>query len=349
MFDKISYLYLLIGLSANSWSSVTHVDILPADHFDVSHWKLTLPLDKDKNGKIDEIEGVAMYYLSHPDYFFLDKNKQLVFQVPNKAITTSGSSNARSELRQMLRGTNTDINVKAPLNNFSLAAHPAAKIYGAIGGTLEATVKVEHVSLHAKHPEKYPAFSVVVGQVHANKDPVMIQDKTGFGYGNEPIKIFYKKWPNHETGSVFWTYERNLAENDPNRVDIAYPVWGNTWEITQDPQDSGIGLGDEFSYNINIIGNVMHLLFTAPNHKDIIYQIDLSNNVDANGKVDEKDNPKGYSEDSFYFKAGAYGQCSVKNDAGFWSTGCAGTGDFIVDKANGDYNRVSFSKLQLSK
>ncbi len=349
MFNKLFCLSLLVGLSANAWSAEKYVDVLPADRFDMSSWKLTLPLDKDKNGKIDEIEGVAIYYFSHPDYFFLDENKQLVFQVPNKAITTSGSSNARSELRQMIRGTETGISVKSPRNNFSLAAHPEAKVYGAIGGKLEATVKVEHVSLHAMHSDKYPAFSVVVGQVHANKDPKLIAAKTGFGYGNEPIKIFYKKWPNHKTGSVFWTYERNLAEKDPNRVDIAYPVWGNTWENTQDPEGTGVGLGDEFSYSINIIGNVMHLAFTTPSHKAVSYQIDLSNNVDANGKVDEKDNPNGYSGDSFYYKAGAYGQCSVKNNEGFWSTGCAGTGDFVVDKANGDYNRVSFSKLQLSK
>ncbi len=53
----------------------------------------------------------------------------------------------------------------------------------------------------------------------------------------------------------------------------------------------------------------------------------LSDNVGAFGKVDKKDNPKGCSEDSFYFKVGACGQCSVKDNDIFWSAGCAGGGD----------------------
>lgn len=96
------------------------------------------------------------------------------------------------------------------------------KKYSAVGGTLEATLKVDHVSVNAKHPEKYPAHSVVVGQIHAKKHNELIKAKTGYGHGNEPLKIFYKKFPGHEYGSVFWNYERNLAKKDPNRADIAY-------------------------------------------------------------------------------------------------------------------------------
>lgn len=340
-------LFTCLASQALAHDNASH--LVPADKFDMSHWKITLPMDKDKNGKVDEIVGVGILSYSHPDYFYLDENQHLVFQVHNKAITTSGSSNARSELRQMNRGNNDKIGTKDPGNNFALAAHPEAEKFGSIGGELAASLKVNHVSTHSKYPEKYPAYSVVVGQVHASKDPKQIKANTGFGYGNEPIKIFYKKWPGHDAGSVFWTYERNLEKNHPDRIDIAYPVWGNTWENSQDPKDSGILLGEEFSYKIDIDGDIMKLTFNNRRHGEVNYQINLADNVDAYGKIDPQDNPKGYAEDSFYFKAGAYGQCSVKDDEGFWSTACAGTGDFHQDKANGDYNSATFSKLSLKK
>ena len=56
---------------------------------------------------------------------------------------------------------------------------------------MDATLRVDHV---AGNPNKKPAYSVVVGQIHA-----MTYNNTnsGFGYGNEPLKIYYKKWPGH--------------------------------------------------------------------------------------------------------------------------------------------------------
>jgi len=320
----------------------------PADSFDLSHWKLTLPLDLDNNGKADNIATQALQAYQHPDFFYLDDQGHLVFTSPNKAVTTQNSSNTRSELRQMIRGFDRSIATKSYGNNFAIAAHPDAQLFDQIGGRLEATLKVNHVAKNAKHAKK-AAYSVVVGQIHAGKDKALIAQGNGFGYGNEPIKIYYKKWPEHETGSVFWNYERNLAKDDPNRTDIAYPVWGNTWENPNDPKSDGIALGESFSYSINVANNVMELTFSHANKATVNYQIDLSNNIDAYGKVDEKDNPKGYSGDWHYFKAGAYNQCSTKDMKGIWYSGCAGTGNWPVDKTNGDYTSVTFSRLLLNK
>lgn len=320
----------------------------PASTFDLSHWKLTIPLDMDNNGKADTIETQALQSYQHPDFFYLDKHGHLVFTSPNKGVTTQNSSNTRSEFRQMLRGLDRSIATKSYGNNFAIAAHPDAALFNQIGGKLEATLKVDHVALNAKHTKK-PAYSVVVGQIHAGKDKELIAEGNGFGYGNEPIKIYYKKWPKHNTGSVFWNYERNLAKDDPNRTDIAYPVWGNTWENPDDPMDNGIALGEEFSYTINLVNNVMHLTFSQANKPTVKYQIDLSNNVDAYGNIDHKDHSRGYSGDWHYFKAGAYNQCSTQDKEGVWYAGCAGTGDWAVDEANGDFTRVTFSHLQLSK
>jgi poly(beta-D-mannuronate) lyase len=322
----------------------------PGDKFDFRFWKLTLPLDDNRDGKIDEIPVRAMHNFSHPDFFYLDDKGYLVFTAPNKAITTANSSNTRSELRQMLRGKNTRIGTHDPKNNFSLKAHRGSKYFADVGGQLEATLKVLHVAKNAKHPNKKPSYSVVVGQIHADKDKEVINKGKGFGWGNEPIKIYYKKWPDHETGSVFWTYERNLARDNPDRTDIAYPVWGNTWENPEDPGENGIALGQLFNYNINVHRNTMYLTFrTADPTKTVTYEIDLSNNADAYGKVDEKDHPKGYSGDALYFKAGAYNQCSTKDVDGMWYAGCAGTGDWATDQANGDYTSVAFRRIQLTR
>jgi poly(beta-D-mannuronate) lyase len=210
--------------------------------------------------------------------------------------------------------------------------------FGSVGGRLEATLSVDHVARNAQFPERKPAFSVVVGQIHA----VGFDDtSSGFGHGNEPIKIYYKKWPGHETGSVFWTYERNLARDDENRTDIAVPAFGNLWDNAEDPGERGIALGEEFSYEINVHRNTMYVTFHNERLGTVGHAVSLVEGVDA------LDNPLGYGGDSLYFKAGAYNQCSTRTAEGFWYPGCGGTGEWSVDRANGDYAQVSFSRLVL--
>ena len=342
----IKQLSLCVVLSGMLVSTVVAQN--PGDKIDLSHWKLTLPTDENKDGKVDEIEVHGLKKYSHPDYFYVDENDWVVFSAPNKAATSANSTNTRSELRQMFRGKNTKIGTHEPENNFALKAHRRDKGFADVGGQLEATLRVLHVANEAKYSDKQPAYSVVVGQIHAIKNESLM--RRGFGYGNEPLKIFYKKWPNHKTGSVFWTYERNLATDNPDRTDIAYPVWGNNWDNPDDPGEEGIALGQLFNYNVNVHGNVMYLTFRTANPEQMVtHKIDLSNNVDAHGNVDEMDNPNGYSGDALYFKAGAYNQCSVKDDPSFRYPACAGTGDWTTDKANGDYVSVAFRRIQLTR
>jgi len=337
-------LLTLAGCGATAEPEVTNVP--PAKKFDLSHWKVTLPLDQDANGKIDEIKVKDIQNYTHPDFFYLNSNDEMVFTAPNKAKTTSGSSNTRSELRQMIRGMDTSVGTKSLQNNFALSANDKGVVFG---GKMSATLKVNHVAKRAGHPEKYPAYSVVVGQIHAGKNTKQIEEGKGFGWGNEPLKIYFKKWPDHKTGSVFWNYERNLAKTNPDRTDLPFPVWGNTWENTAEPGEAGIELGEEFSYEVNVYENTMYLTFSAPNKETVKYQINLADNVDPNGVVDTKDHPKGYAEDLMYYKAGAYNQCSTKDAEGIWYAACPGTGDWETDKANGDYVSVAFSKLTLEE
>ena len=195
------------------------VERFPAGRFDLSNWSITLPLDLDGNGVADRIGPAEIQTYSHPDFFYLDENDRMVFTSPNKATTSPNSTNTRSELRYESRGSDNSIAGSSPGNHFALASHEDAGQFASIGGKMEATLQVDQVSQHAGHPQKPPAYSVVIGQIHSLSQ----DEKTdGFGYGNEPLKISYKKWPDHETGSVFWAYERNLPTGDPNRTDIAY-------------------------------------------------------------------------------------------------------------------------------
>lgn len=291
---------------------------VPADKFDLSQWNITLPDDADKDGKPDSVMVKKLKKYSHPDFFYLDNQNRIVFTAPNKAVTTENSSNTRSELRQMLRGTNTRIKTHSSRNNFSVLAHDFSNKFGSVGGRLDATLHVDHVPSRSGIELTKSAHSAVVGQIHAVKYD---NTSSGFGYGNEPLKIFYKKFPHHKTGSVFWTYERNLAKDNPSRKDIAYPVWGQLWGNQDDPASAGIALGESFSYTVNVHENTMYLTFITEGHEKVEYSINLVNNVDAYGEVDPLDNLYSYGGDSLYFKAGIYNQCSTKTRDGTWYAG----------------------------
>ena len=85
----------------------------PTSKFDLTNWKITIPLDRDGNGKADDIDTKELQNYQHPDFFYQDANGDLVFAAPNKAVTTATSSNTRSELRQMIRGFDSSIGTKA--------------------------------------------------------------------------------------------------------------------------------------------------------------------------------------------------------------------------------------------
>ncbi|MCI5044316.1 MAG: polysaccharide lyase family 7 protein [Aquisalinus sp.] len=319
------------------------IQLVPADKFNLTQWNITLPMDENRDGKPDTKTVQQLQKYSHPDYFYLNEDNHLVFAAPNKAITTKNSTNTRSELREMLRGTNSRLSTKGGANNWAVEARKGADEYGRVGGRLEATLKVDHVSINAGRPEVKPAYSVVIGQIHAVKYD---NTSSGFGYGNEPLKIYYKKWPEHETGSVFWTYERNLAQDDAKRTDISYPVFGYTWDDARDPGVKGVPLGEEFSYTVNVHRNTMYLTFESERLGRVTYTKSLVSNVDAYGEVDDADNPYSYGGDSLYFKAGAYNQCSSSTKEGFWYAACPGSGNWQTDKADGNYAQATFSRLK---
>ena len=119
----------------------------------------------------------------------------VVYKTPNSGVTSRTSSNTRTELGQKKHWT------------------PET------GGKLTGTLKVMHVSTSGD-ARVAASYSVVVGQIHSDE-----------GHENEPVKIFYKKFPGHTKGSVFWNYEINTKGDNSKRWDYSTAVWGHDMSV----------------------------------------------------------------------------------------------------------------------
>ena len=222
----------------------------------------------------------------------------------------------------MMRAGETSISNYDKKNNWVLAAHPSATEYGAVGGILEATLSVDWVS-SSGNDEKFAAYSVVVGQIHGS-------GKT------EPLKIFYRKLPGHQKGSLFWNYE-SRPRNMNDRRDVSTDVWGSH-KLTskdQEPED-GIALMEKFSYRVEVILNEMRLTFDRGDGVPVTHVQELSQ-----GHADIVDD-QGYGDDWMYFKAGAYNQCNLGTED-VSGAGCLNRGEEA-----GDYAQVRFFELSVS-
>lgn len=269
----------------------------------------------------------------HKDYFFTVNDNEVdwvVYKAPNGGITSPNSHNTRTELGQKARWTPQ------------------------VGGKLTGTLKVMHVSTSGD-ARVAASFSVVVGQIHSDE-----------GHENEPLKIFYKKFPGHEKGSVYWNYEINTAGDNAGRWDFSTAVWGYDMSVLgtapdaypAEPED-GIALGEEFSYEVNVFEGIMYLSFKSEGHDTKTFTKSLINSeyisksdmpqqiVDLYGVIgrDGTERPNAYEGETQFFKQGAYNQTNGKEPSTnmVWSTGAA-TFDGDVEKqySNGSYTEVWF-------
>lgn len=198
---------------------------------------------------------------------------------------------------------------------------------------------------------------MVVGQIHSDE-----------GHENEPLKIFYKKFPGHEKGSVYWNYEINTAGDNSKRWDYSTAVWGHDMSVIgtapstypEEPED-GIALGEEFSYEVNVYEGIMYLTFTREGHppktftkslieSEYVNDSDIPAQIRTLYAVIERDGtemPKAYAGEIQYFKQGAYNQTNGKAPATnmVWSTGSEiYGGDLAKQYANGSYTEVWFKE-----
>ena len=261
------------------------------------------------------------------DFFYVENKDSVdwvVYKTPNSGITSRTSSNTRTELGQK--------------------KHWVPET----GGKLTGTLKVMHVSItgDATVPSSY---SVVVGQIHSDE-----------GHENEPLKIFYKKFPGQTNGSVFWNYEINTEGDNSGRWDFSTAVWGHDFSVIgssptaypNEPED-GIALGEEFSYEVNVFRGVMYLTFTSEEHETKIFTKSLLKsdfatksdipqqvlNVYSSKRTVSIERENAYAGEINYFKQGAYNQANGKT-----TKSETFDGDIAKQYANGSFTEVWFKE-----
>ena len=279
--------------------------------------------------------GKAINY-EHKDFFYTITDKTgdwVVFKAPNAGDTHGTSNNTRTELAQLKKwGPTTNAKLSATLKVLNVSS------------TGDARVAASH--------------SVVVGQIHSAD-----------GHENEPLKIFYKKYPSHTKGSVFWHYEINTdGDDNSGRWDFSTAVWGNDFSIIgtelntypEEPKD-GIALGEEFSYEIEVKDGIMYLTFNSEGHETKKF----TKNLITSEYTTASDIPKqtqdlfvplgqdglerknAYAEEGLFFKLGSYNQTNGKSpDVNKnWCSGAQTFGGNIQKQyETGNYAEVWFKK-----
>jgi len=264
-----------------------------------------------------------------------DNTNWVVYKTPNSGVTSRTSSNTRTELGQIKHWTPQE------------------------GGKLTGTLKVMHVSTSGD-ARVAASYSTVIGQIHSDT-----------GHENEPLKIFYKKFPGHTKGSVYWNYEINTQGDNSKRWDYSTAVWGHDMSVVgtapgaypAEPAD-GIALDEEFSYEINVYKGIMYLKFSSKGHEpksfaksliesDYINDSDIPQQIRRLYAVIERDGtekPAAYKGEMQYFKQGAYNQTNGKKPETnmVWSTGAEiYGGDLAKQYANGSYTEVWYKQADV--
>jgi hypothetical protein len=290
-------------------------DVIPF----MDEWKILL-------GDGTHNESLANY--AKDDFFYVENDGEtdwVVYKTPNSGVTSRTSSNTRTELGQK--------------------AHWIPET----GGKLTGTLKVQHVSTTGD-ATKASSYAVVIGQIHSDE-----------GHENEPLKIYYKKFPGHTKGSVFWNYEINTEGDNSGRFDFSTVVWGHDFSVVgsstdtyPDEPESGIALGEEFSYEVNVYKGIMYLTFTSEGHETIkltksLVKSDFAKKEDIPEQVlrvyanrdkgDGVEREIAYAGEINYFKQGAYNQANGKS-----TKSETYDGDIAKQYANGSYAEVWFKE-----
>ncbi len=290
-------------------------------------------MDKWKILLGDGTRSDSLVNFQKDDFFYVESEGDtdwVVYKTPNSGVTSRTSSNTRTELGEKKHWIPEE------------------------GGKLTGTLKVQHVSTTGDATAA-SSYSVVIGQIHSDE-----------GHENEPLKIYYKKFPGHKKGSVFWNYEINTKGDNIGRFDYSTAVWGydfsivgsNPTEYPKEPEN-GIELGEEFSYEVNVYKGVMYLTFTSKNHKTVkftksLIQSEFATKADIPEQVLKvyANREKGggvereiaYAGELNYFKQGAYNQANAKS-----TKSKIYGGDIAKQYAHGSYAEVWFKEATVGE
>ena len=283
--------------------------------------------------------GIANAF-EQKDFFYTQKDSLgdwVVFKAPNAGDTHGTSNNCRTELAQLKKWS---------------AKTPAK---------LSARLKVMNVSATGD-ARVAASYSVVVGQIHSAD-----------GHENEPLKIFYKKFPGHDKGSVFWHYEINTeGEDNAGRWDYSTAVWGHDFSVVGSSENSypeapeeGIALGEEFGYEIEVKEDgILYLSFESEGHETKTFTKDLMHSAyttqaDIPAQTQKLFVPLGqdglerenaYAEEGLFFKLGAYNQTNGKSpeiNKNWCSAAETFGGDLEKQYASGNYAEVWFKQASI--
>jgi len=288
--------------------------------------------DGSNAGVANSFENKKFFYTETDD-----DGDWVVFKAPNAGDTHGTSNNTRTELAQTKKWYPATANDK-----------------------LTATLKVQNVS-STGDARVAASYSVVVGQIHSAD-----------GHENEPLKIFYKKFPGHTKGSVFWHYEINTEGNDNSgRWDYSTAVWGHDFSVVgteentypEEPKD-GIALGEEFSYEIEVKNGIMNLKFISEGHETRTFTKNLieseyttTNDIPQQTQdlfvpigQDGVERKNAYAGEGCFFKLGSYNQTNGKSpqENRNWCSGAeTHGGDIQKQYADGNYAEVWFKKASI--
>ncbi|MDA7747244.1 polysaccharide lyase family 7 protein [Psychromonas sp.] len=264
----------------------------PSDNFDLSTWNLSVPIN---NGSgiattipVDKlIEGYELTDEDGKDYFWTNTSDGgMVFRdYVGGYKTSTGTSYSRTELREMLRGVDDEIDTKGVNKNnwvFSNAPDEQQALAGGVDGKMVATVAVNHVTSTGDSSQQ---GRVIVGQIHAASD--------------EPLRLYYRLLPGHTKGSIYFAHEPSNGNDEE-----WYEMIGSRSTSADEPED-GVELDEKFSYEIDVQGTTMVISIMREGKDTISQEVDMSDSgydgyyVDSDGDT---------QEDYMYFKAGVYNQ-----------------------------------------
>lgn len=270
----------------------------PWENFDLSQWKLDTPAGDGSSSDCKAQSVEPFEYSNFPSrsepYFFTHADGGMRFVTSIGGATTGGScsSRTRSELREMLRGSDASIDTTGKngdfRNNWALGYQPnnhsgnSGESWGAREGRLTATVRVNKVTTSGSDSQR---GRTVIGQIHADQD--------------EPLRLNYKHRAGTVNGCIYASSE--IREGS----DINFPIIGDT-SCSSSPSN-GIALGELFSYEIENDGaDIIVVIRRGDSDGPVIDSVTI--------ELDELNSGYDRNDDWMYFKAGAYTQNDTGNN-----------------------------------
>ena len=274
----------------------------PWENFDLSEWRIDTPErrssssgDRCRTFQTDP-EEYEDRSTDGEEYFFThtDGGMRFVTEVGGATTGNNCDSRTRSELREMLRGTDTSISDDGDgdsrsdrdfRNNWALGYQPqtadAEFTWGAREGRMTATLRVNQVTTEGNSSN---VGRTVIGQIHAGED--------------EPLRLNYRHRPGFEGGCIYASSEQSGGD------DTDELLVGGSVSCNDDPGDEGIALGELFSYIIENDGPFIDVTI----YRGVVSNDNEINSVRFDLSEDGIDGRYDTDTEWMYFKAGAYTQ-----------------------------------------